>query len=127
MLLKFKGHHPQIAPDVFLAPTATVIGDVIVGARANLWFGAVLRGDLNQLRVGARSSVQDNCVLHTNTSAPTVVGDDVIIGHGAVLEGCTIAPGCLIGMNATVLSGAQLGPGCIVAAGAVVREGAIIR
>ena len=117
---------PQIDTSAFIAPTAVVIGDVVLGAQASVWYGAVVRGDSGRIVVGARTSVQDNVVLHVNDRDDTLIGADVTIGHGAVLEGCVVGDGCLIGMNATVLSGARLGKNCLVAAGAVVREGTIV-
>ncbi|MGB1250052.1 MAG: gamma carbonic anhydrase family protein [Candidatus Promineifilaceae bacterium] len=113
---------PQISADAFIAPNATIVGDVIIESQANIWYGVVIRGDAGQIRVGARTSVQDNTVLHVNDKHDTLIGADVTIGHAAVLEGCVIGDGVLIGMNATVLDGAQVGAGALVAAGALVRE-----
>lgn len=126
MILSFEGKNPQIAADSFIAPNATLIGDVSLGSRANIWFGAVLRADWNFIQVGARSSIQDNVVLHVNARYGTRVGADVIVGHGVIMEGCDIGDACLIGMNATILSGAVVGPQSIVAAGTVIREGQVI-
>jgi carbonic anhydrase/acetyltransferase-like protein (isoleucine patch superfamily) len=128
ILLPFGGIHPTIHPTAWVAPTATIIGNVIVEAEASVWFGAVLRGDdpEREIRVGARSSIQDNCVLHVSTEGPTVVGRGVTVGHGAVLESCTIGDGALVGMNAVVLQRATIGEGALVAAGAVVAAGAEI-
>jgi carbonic anhydrase/acetyltransferase-like protein (isoleucine patch superfamily) len=125
VILPFKDKTPQIAEDAFIAPTAVIIGDVIIGSKANIWYGAVIRGDINQIIIGEKSSVQDNCVLHCNYRNPTIVGNQVIVGHGAIMEGCIIEDGCMIGMNATVLSGAKIGAGSIVAAGAVVKENGV--
>lgn len=102
-----------------------LIGDVEVGAEASIWFGAVLRGDHPQhgIRVGARASVQDNCVVHVSERGPTIVGDEVTVGHGAVFESCEIRPRALIGMNAVILHGAVIGEGALVAAASVVPEG----
>jgi carbonic anhydrase/acetyltransferase-like protein (isoleucine patch superfamily) len=122
MILSYQGKTPQIAEGVFIAPTAVLIGDVVIGANANIWFGAVLRGDLNQIMVGENSSVQDNCVLHCNLGHATIVRENCIVGHGAVLEGCIIGAGTMVGMNATVLSGAVLGENSLIAAGALIRE-----
>jgi carbonic anhydrase/acetyltransferase-like protein (isoleucine patch superfamily) len=123
LILPFDGVTPQIADGVFIAPNATVIGRVELAAGVNVWYGAVLRGDIGRIVVGPRTSVQDNVVIHVNTRHDTVVEGDVIIGHGVVLEGCHIGAGTLLGMNATILSGATVGAGAIIAAGAVVREG----
>lgn len=121
-IIAFAGKTPQIAETAFIAPNATIIGDVIIEDGANIWFGAVLRADWNQIHIGARTSIQDNCVLHVNSRYPTIVRENVIVGHGAVLEGCDIGAGSLVGMNATVLSGAKLGVQTILGAGALVRE-----
>lgn len=126
MIIEFNGKRPQIADNVFVAPNATVIGDVIIEEGASVWFGAVIRGDSGQIRVGAGTSVQDNAVLHVNGRFDTLIGANVVIGHAAVLEGCTIGDGVLIGMNATVLEGAKVGEQSAIAAGAVVREHADI-
>lgn len=123
MLIAYQGKSPQIAPNVFVAPTATLIGDVVVESGASIWFGAVLRADLNQIVVGANTSIQDNCVVHCNSRYATRIGADCVVGHGVVMEGCHIAPSCLIGMNATILSGTTIGSESIIAAGAVIREG----
>lgn len=126
MLIEFSGVRPTVADDVFIAPTAVVIGRVTLGAGANVWFGAVLRGDSGRIVVGRRVSVQDNVVIHVNDRADTLIDDDVLIGHGAILEGCHIGAGALVGMRATVLSGAQVGEGALIAAGSVVRENSVI-
>jgi carbonic anhydrase/acetyltransferase-like protein (isoleucine patch superfamily) len=124
----FGGHRPRIHPTAFVAPTATVIGNVEIGPEASIWFGAVLRGDDPErpIRVGARSSVQDNCVLHVSAQGATLIGEEVTIGHGAVLESCVVGDRALIGMNAVVLQRATVGEGALIAAGAVVPEGAEI-
>ncbi|MEO5511276.1 MAG: gamma carbonic anhydrase family protein [Longimicrobiales bacterium] len=125
MLLEFGGKRPRVHPTAFIAPTAVLIGDVEIGEHASVWFGAVLRADDPQhgIRVGARTSIQDNCVLHVSARGPTVVEDGVTVGHGAVFESCTIGEGSLIGMNAVILHGAHIGAGALVAAGSVVPEG----
>jgi carbonic anhydrase/acetyltransferase-like protein (isoleucine patch superfamily) len=126
MIIEYKGKRPQIAANVYVAPTAVIIGDVVIGEGASVWFGAVIRGDSGPIRIGAGTNVQDNVVVHVNSRHATLIGDNVTIGHGAVLEGCTIGAGSLIGMNATVLDGAVVGEGAAVAAGALVREGQTI-
>lgn len=128
IILPFAGIHPRIHPTAFIAPNATVIGNVTVEAEASVWFGAVIRGDEPEfeIRVGARTSVQDNVVLHVSRQGPTLVGPDVTIGHGAVLESCTVGRGALIGMNAVVLQKATVGDEALVAAGAVVGQGAVV-
>jgi carbonic anhydrase/acetyltransferase-like protein (isoleucine patch superfamily) len=114
---------PRVAPDAFVAPTATLIGDVEVGAQASVWFGAVLRGDFARIVVGDGSCVQDNAVLHTADDLPTLIGSNVTVGHGALLEGCVIDDDALIAMGAIVLQRARVGSGALVAAGSVVLEG----
>lgn len=125
LLLPFRGVAPRIAPDAFLAPTAVVIGNVTIGPEASVWFGAVLRGDHPEcgIEVGARTNIQDNCVVHVGDWQPTIIGADVTIGHGAKFESCTIADRCVIGMNAVILQEAMIGEGSLVAANAVVLEG----
>lgn len=125
LLLPFDGVMPRVHDSAFLAPNAVLIGHVTVGAEASVWFGAVLRGDDPAgIRIGARTSVQDNCVVHVGRWGPTVVGRDVTIGHGAAFESCTIGDRTVIGMNAVILQNAEVGPECVVAAGSVVKEGA---
>jgi carbonic anhydrase/acetyltransferase-like protein (isoleucine patch superfamily) len=125
-LIEFQGRRPRIAEDVFLAPTAVLIGDVEVQSGSSIWFGAVLRADFAPILIGPGTSVQDNCVIHTASELPTLVGTNVTVGHLCMLEGCVIEDGALIGMNATVLNRARVGAGSVIAAGSVVREGAHI-
>ncbi len=122
MLLTYKGAYPRIDESAFVAETAVLAGDVVLEEDSSVWFGAVLRGDMAAIRVGKRSNVQDNVTVHCDTDCPTIIGDDVTIGHNAVVHGARIDDGCLIGMQATVLTGAHIGEGSIVAAGALVRE-----
>jgi carbonic anhydrase/acetyltransferase-like protein (isoleucine patch superfamily) len=121
-IVELGGIAPTIGEDVFLSPTAVLVGDVRVGDRANIWFGTVLRGDVSHIEIGAGSSIQDNAVIHCATDLPTVIGTDVVIGHGAMLEGCTIEDGALVGMGAIVLQHATVGAGAMLAAGTVVAE-----
>ena len=122
-IIELDGKAPQIAADAYVAPTAVLIGDVTVAAGASIWFGAVLRGDNSAIVIGEGSNVQDNCVIHCAEDLPTIVGANVTIGHMAMLEGCEIEDGTLIGMGAIVLQRARVGSGSLVAAGAVVGEG----
>jgi len=122
-LIELDGVAPRIADDAFIAETAVLIGDVVVEAAASVWFGAVLRGDNSQIRVGAGSCVQDNCVIHCAKDLPTLIGENVTVGHMAMLEGCVIGDGALIGMGAIVLQRASVGVRSLIAAGAVVGEG----
>ena len=114
---------PRVAPSAWIAQGAYVIGDVQLGEESSVWYGAVLRGDTEPIRVGDRTNVQDGCVLHADPGYPAVVGEGCVVGHKAILHGCEIGNNCLVGMNATVLNGARIGEGSIVAAGAVVPEG----
>jgi carbonic anhydrase/acetyltransferase-like protein (isoleucine patch superfamily) len=125
LILPFKGKSPKIHPSVFVAPTAVIIGDVTIGPESSVWFGAVLRGDdpHNGIVVGARTSVQDNCVVHVGAWGPTVIGEDVTVGHGAKFESCTIGDRTVVGMNVVILQKATIGAECLVAANAVVLEG----
>ncbi|MBW2524221.1 MAG: gamma carbonic anhydrase family protein [Deltaproteobacteria bacterium] len=124
ILLPYGGVHPKLGRDVFVAPTAAVVGDVTIGDDASIWFGTVVRGDVGFVRIGARTNVQDLCCLHvTGGEADLVVGDEVTVGHGAMLHGCTIGDGCLVGIGAVVLDRAVVGEGAIVAAGALVPPG----
>lgn len=129
MILEFEGIRPKIDPSAWIAPTATVIGNVEIGAESSVWFGAVIRGDDPErpIRIGRRTSVQDNCVIHVSAEGPTLIGDDVTIGHGAVLESCSIGRSALIGMNAVVLQRARIGDEALVAAGSVVAAGSEIQ
>lgn len=122
MLIELNGKKPIIGQNVYIAPTAVVIGDVTIEDGANVWFGVVIRGDTGKISIGSRTSIQDNTVIHVNSQADTIIGANVTIGHGAVIEGCRLEEGALIGMNATVLSGAQIGKGAFVAAGSVIKE-----
>jgi carbonic anhydrase/acetyltransferase-like protein (isoleucine patch superfamily) len=117
---------PTAAADAWTAPGAFLVGDVTLGAGASVWYGAVLRGDGDAIRIGARSNIQDNAVVHTDPGLPVTLGEGVSVGHGAVLHGCTIGDDVLVGMNATVLNGARIGAGSLIAAGALVTEGADI-
>jgi carbonic anhydrase/acetyltransferase-like protein (isoleucine patch superfamily) len=120
MIISYRGKTPKVHPSAFIAPTAVLIGDVEVGEESSIWFGAVLRGDNGPIRVGARTSVQDNAVLHVTTL--TQIGDDVTIGHCAVMEDCNVKNGALIGSNSVLLNYCVIGEGSLVAAGSVVGE-----
>lgn len=127
-ILSFNGKTPVIHPTAFVAPTATLIGNVTVGAESSIWFGAVLRGDDpdHGIIVGPRTSVQDNCVVHVGHWGPTIIGTDVTVGHGAKFESCTIGDRTVVGMNAVILQKATIGEECLLAANTVVLEGAEI-
>lgn len=117
---------PRIHPTAWIAPNATLIGNVVVGANASVWFGAVMRGDNEEIAIGDGSNVQENCVLHTDMGYPLRVGANCTVGHKAMLHGCVIADGSLIGMGATLLNGARVGAGCLIGACALVTEGKVI-
>lgn len=122
----FEGRLPEVHETAWLAETAALIGKVRVDADASVWFGAVLRGDIDEIVLGPGSNLQDNVVVHTEAGSPAIVGANVSVGHGAVVHGCTIEDGCLIGMNATVLTDAVVGRDSLVAAGTVVLEGTVV-
>ena len=123
MIYELDGIAPQIDEDTWVAPDAKVIGKVVLEAGAAVWFGATLRGDIEEIRVGAGTNIQENSVLHTDLGYPMTIGRDCTIGHKAMLHGCTIGDGSLIGMGATVLNGAKIGKGCLIGACALVTEG----
>ncbi|NJP52193.1 gamma carbonic anhydrase family protein [Streptomyces sp. SBST2-5] len=120
------GREPKVDPEAFVAPTASVVGDVTLEAGASVWYGAVLRGDVESISVGAGSNVQDNCTLHADPGFPVRVGERVSIGHNAVVHGATVEDDCLIGMGATVLNGAVIGAGSLVAAQALIPQGMVV-
>lgn len=124
-LYAFAGQRPTIAADAWIAPSADLIGDVHLDALASVWFGAVIRADNTPIRIGARSNVQENAVIHSDPGAPCTVGEDCTIGHQATLHGCTLGDRVLIGMGAIILNRAVIGDDCIVGAGALVTEGKI--
>jgi len=125
-IIEYNGKRPKIDRSAFVAPTAVLIGDVEIGAESSIWFGAVLRGDNGPIRIGARTSIQDNSVIHVSEGGRTQIDDDVTVGHAAVMEDCHIRSRALIGSNAVVLTDAVVGEGSLVAAGSVVGEGAEI-
>ncbi len=114
---------PNIADGVFIAPNAVVIGDVTLEPEASIWFGAMLRGDVDSIRVGRGSNVQDATVVHCDAGFPTHIGADVTIGHSCIIHGCTIGDGSLIGMGSTIMNGAKIGENCLVGAGSLITEG----
>jgi carbonic anhydrase/acetyltransferase-like protein (isoleucine patch superfamily) len=123
MIYELDGIAPDIAATAWVAPGAYLMGRVVLEADASVWFGAVLRGDNEEIRLGAGSNIQENAVLHTDIGYPLRIGADCTIGHKAMLHGCTIGDGSLIGMGATVLNGARIGKGCLIGAGALITEG----
>ncbi len=130
MILKFKKWFPKISKKAWVAPSADVIGNVKIGRDSSIWFGVVIRGDVHKIRIGKRTSVQDLSMIHVthykkedmSDGNPTIIGDDVTVGHKVMLHGCTIEDGCLIGMNATILDGVVIGKGSIVGAHSLVTS-----
>lgn len=117
-------HRPELVDSTaFIAPGAVVLGDVTIGADSSVWFGAVVRGDTEAIRIGRQTNVQDGCVLHADEGFPCTLGDRVTLGHGAIVHGATVEDECLIGMRAVVMNGAKIGKGSIVAVGSIVTEG----
>jgi carbonic anhydrase/acetyltransferase-like protein (isoleucine patch superfamily) len=123
MIVAFDGKTPKIGQNVFIAPTAVIIGDVEIGDGASIWYGAVLRGDVGPIKVGADTSIQDNSTVHSDYGVSTTIGAEVTIAHNVVVHGCTIEDNCLIGNGALVLNAAVVRRGSMVGAGSVVREG----
>ena len=126
MILPYQGRTPKIGKRVYIAPTAVVIGDVTLGDDSNVWFNAVIRGDLAPIFIGQGTNIQDNCTLHTDTGIPLNIGECVTVGHNAVVHGCTIHPYVLIGMGAVILNHAVIGEGSIIAANALIKERHVI-
>jgi carbonic anhydrase/acetyltransferase-like protein (isoleucine patch superfamily) len=133
MIRSFQGIQPQIDPTVFIAETAVIIGDVTIGAQSSVWYNVVVRGDVNFIRIGCRTNIQDLSMLHVthkkhaeDPGAPLTIGDDVTIGHSVTLHGCTIGNGVLIGMQAIVMDNVVVGEGALVGARALVTEGTVI-
>ena len=126
MIITHAGITPRIHPSAFIAEGACIVGRVEIERDASVWFGAVLRGDINSISVGQRSNIQDGCIFHVTNELPVYVGNNVTVGHGAIVHGCRIGNGSLIGMGAIVLDRAQVGRQALVAAGAVVKEGFVV-
>lgn len=123
MIYTFEGHRPRVEGETFIAPTAAVIGQVVLKHEASVWWGAVLRGDYDTITVGERANIQDNAVVHMDEGHPVTLGARVTVGHKAVLHGCTIAANSLIGINAVVMNDVVIGPDCLVGANALLTEG----
>ncbi|NQU66776.1 MAG: gamma carbonic anhydrase family protein [Candidatus Marinimicrobia bacterium] len=127
MILPFRNKTPVIPDSCYVSDSVDIIGDVILGEETNVWFGAVIRGDMNYIRIGNRTNIQDNCTIHVTTDvSPTIIGDEVTVGHNAMIHGCTIEDRCLIGMGAILLDDSVVGKGSIVGAGALVPPKMII-
>ena len=124
MIRRFGDKMPRLGADAWVADSAAVIGDVVLGPRASIWYGAVVRGDVEKIRIGADTNVQDNSVIHVDSGGwPTILGDGITVGHRVVLHGCTVRDGALIGIGAIILNGAEVGEGALIAAGALVAPG----
>lgn len=127
IILVMAKHRPELVDQsVFIAPNATVVGDVSIGADSSVWFGSVIRGDAEAIRIGQRTNIQDLCVLHADPGYPCVLGDRVTLGHGAIVHGAEVEDDVMIAMRAVVMNGAKIGTGSIIAVGAVVTEGTIV-
>ena len=128
MVRTYKGVTPTVATSAYVDMSAQVIGDVHVGEESSIWMNAVVRGDVNHIRIGHRTNIQDGTVVHVmrDPSHPTILGDDITVGHGAIIHGCTIESTCLIGMGAILLNGVRVGAGSIIAAGTLLPEGALV-
>lgn len=123
MIMKFKEWYPKIDSTAWVAPGANIIGNVEIGENSSIWFGCVLRGDVNEIKIGKNTNVQDLSMIHMDTDSKTTLGDNVTIGHKVMLHGCTIEDNCLIGMSATILDNAVIGEGSIVGANSLVTQG----
>ncbi len=127
MIYPYQGRRPRIAPGAFVADSADIIGDVMMGEESSVWFRAVIRGDVNHIRIGCRTNIQDGSVLHVmKDTHPLTLGDEVTVGHNVTLHGCAIESRCLIGMGSVILNGARIGEGSIIAAGSLVTENTIV-
>ena len=126
MVRSYQGKKPVIGENTFVAENAALIGDVTLGSGANIWYGAVLRADENSIVIGENSNVQDNATVHVSKSCPAVLGKNVTVGHNAIVHGCTVGDGTMIGMGACVLNGAVIGKGCLIGAGALIKENQVI-
>jgi carbonic anhydrase/acetyltransferase-like protein (isoleucine patch superfamily) len=127
MMRAFKDILPQIDSSTYVEESANIIGDVIIGEKSSIWFNSVIRGDVNYIRIGSKTNIQDSCVLHvTKDTHPLVVGNEVTVGHNVTLHGCTVKDRCLIGMGAIILDGAEVGEDSMVAAGCLVKQGMIV-
>ena len=126
-ILPYKNIYPKIEEDVFIAPSAWIIGDVVIGKRSSVWFNSVVRGDEHYIRIGSETNVQDSAVLHgTPVEFPLEIGDRVTVGHGAIVHGCIVEDECMIGMGAIVMDGARIGKGSLIAAGSLVTQGLVV-
>ncbi len=127
MLRAFQGIMPKVEPSAFIEETAVVLGDVVIGAESSVWFLTIIRGDVNVIRIGSRTNIQDLCVLHvTHDTHPLIIGDEVTVGHRVLLHGCTIKDRVLVGMGAILMDGVAIGEDCVIAAGSLITEGTVV-
>ena len=127
MIKQFEDKHPQLGHDVYISENAMVIGEVTLGDKVSIWFGAVIRGDMHYVKIGNRTNIQDNSVVHVTTAvSPTTIGENVTVGHSAIIHGCTIGDDCLIGMGAILMDDAVIGVGSLIGAGALIPPNMII-
>ena len=127
MIIDYEGHSPEIPAEVFVAPQAVIVGRVKLGVQSSVWFNAVLRGDNDEIRIGPRSNIQENVICHVDAGFPLTVGSDCVIGHAAVLHGCTLGDRVLVGIGAKVLNGAVVEDEVVIGAGALVAEGTLLK
>lgn len=125
-LIPLAGQSPAVPESAWLAPTATLIGDVTLGDRASVFYGAVLRADMDRIVIGDRTNLQDNVIMHVDSGSPAIIGSGVTVGHGAILHGCTVEDGCLIGMGSIIMNRVVIGTGSLVAAGTLIMEGTVV-
>ena len=126
MIKDLKDKKTNIHENTFIAETASIVGDVTIGKGSSIWYGSVVRGDMNYIRIGEYTNIQDNATVHVDSQRPCIIGDYTTVGHNAIIHGCTVGNNCLIGMGAIILNGAVIGDNSIIAAGALITEGAII-
>ena len=126
MIKDLKDKKVNIHADTFIAETASVVGDVTMGEGSSIWYGSVARGDMNYVKIGKFTNIQDNATVHVDTEEPCIIGDYTTVGHNAIIHGCTVGNNCLIGMGAIILNGAVIGDNSIIAAGSLITEGAVI-
>jgi carbonic anhydrase/acetyltransferase-like protein (isoleucine patch superfamily) len=128
MILPYNDRSPKIHKSCFIAPDSVIIGDVTIEEQSSVWFKAVIRGDIDYVKIGSFTNIQDGCIIHvTGGTSPTEIGDHVVVGHGALIHGCRIEDGCLIGMGSIVLDDAVIGKGSLIAAGSVVKPGTVVK
>lgn len=125
-MIEIDGHSPDVHPDAWVAPGAVLAGDVTVGAESGVWYTTVVRADFAPIRIGARSNLQDGCVVHADPGFPATIGDGVTVGHRAVVHGCTVGDDVLVGMGAVLMNGVEVGAGSLIAAGAVLTQGTVV-